>query len=392
MPDVPVYRRDEVPPHLMTNQQLRVAGRRAGDPQRPDGYVLVELFDARKRDEEFVEDFDRRAVDRHRAALWAQEVLDDPKTVLLDTESTDFDGRLLEVAVVAATGEVLLETLVNPEGEPIAAEAAAKHGIIPEMLSDPDVPAFAELHEELVQLLSGKRIVCWKAAFDRGLLTAEANRLLPSWSTAATTDWVPARWEDAMARHAEWVGEPALEGAGYRRHRLDGQHRALGDCVTMLTRLQEMAANPELPPPAEKAGAWSAEDDAELTAMDQAGRTPAQIQARTGRTEAAIRWRLYKLGLAPFPADLAGEHRPEPKQPPAYTVEDLRRVHPNSHKRWTPDEEQRLAQRRREGATVAELVAEFGRNLNGITARLELLGLLDPRQGDSPAGASATTG
>jgi hypothetical protein len=73
----------------------------------------------------------------------------------------------LEVAVVAATGEVLLETLVNPQGEPIAAEAAANHGITPEMVSDSDVPAFAELHDELVQLLSGKRIVCWKAAFDR---------------------------------------------------------------------------------------------------------------------------------------------------------------------------------------------------------------------------------
>jgi hypothetical protein len=34
---------------------------------------------------------------------------------------------------------------------------------------------------------------------------------------------------------------------------------------------------------------------------------------------------------------------------------------------------------------VPELVAEFGRNLNGITARLDLLGVLDPPQGDSTA-------
>ncbi|MGW5748132.1 3'-5' exonuclease [Amycolatopsis sp. NPDC003861] len=320
----------------MTSQQLRVAGRRPWNPDRPDGYMLVELFDVRVGGEEFVEEFDRRVVDRHRAALWAWEVLDDPNTVLLDTESTDFDGRLLEIAAVSPTGEVLLETLVNPEGEPIAADAAAKHGITSDMVSAAGVPVFADLHEELVELLSGKRIVCWKAAFDRALLTAEADRLLPSWSTATETDWVPARWEDAMARHAEWVGEP--DGSGYRRHRLGGEHRALGDCITMLGRLREMAANPEPIPPEPKSGTWSAADDAQLTAMDYARLTVQEIHMRTGRTEVAIRWRLYKLGLAPFPADLARE-RAAPKPAPAYTVEDLRRTHSNSHKRWTPAEE-----------------------------------------------------
>ncbi|MCR6488359.1 3'-5' exonuclease [Amycolatopsis sp. OK19-0408] len=320
MADVPVFRRDEVPEYLMTNQQLRVAGRRAGDPRRPDGYVLVELFDARFRDDEFVEKFDRRAVDRQRAALWAQEVLDDPNTVLLDTESTDFDGRVLEIAVVSPTGEVLLESLVNPEGEPIVAEAAAKHGITAEMVSAPGVPMFADVHDELVELLSGKRVVCWKTAFDRELLTAEANRLLPSWSRAAETDWVPARWDDAMARHAEWVGEPAPDGSGYRRHRLDGEHRALGDCITMLARLHEMATNPEPLPPEPKAGTWSTADDDELTRMDYARLTrirsrhaPAGRRPRSGGGCSSWGWprsRSTSSASAPRP----GQRRPTPSK------------------------------------------------------------------------------
>lgn len=382
MSDVPIYHRSEVPEHLMTSRQLAAAGRGAGDPARPDAYMLVELFDSRLRSEGFVEEFDRRAVDRHRAALWAQEVLEDPASVLLDTETTDLHGRVLEIAVVSCDGEVLLETLVNPEGEQISPFAAAKHGITPEMVSEPLVPIFAAVHDELVELLAGKRIVCWNADFDHRILTAEADRLLPSYSTATSTDWVSAQWEDAMTRHAAWEGERTAEGEGYRMHSLDGGHRALSDCAAMLTRLREMAANPELPPPPKKRGGWTADEQAEVEAMARAGHSAMEIAERIGRTEDAVRWRLYKASLGDFPADLV-RPRTTPKPEPAYTIDELRTVHRNSHKRWTDEEEQRLATRHAEGASVQQLVEEFGRNEGGITARLAQLSLITPSESSS---------
>ncbi|NLT54923.1 MAG: hypothetical protein GXX79_10225 [Actinomycetales bacterium] len=61
---------------------------------------------------------------------------------------------------------------------------------------------------------------------------------------------------------------------------------------------------------------------------------------------------------------------------PAYHLEDLRQVHPNSHRRWSEDEEQRLRDRFTEGVAIPELVTEFGRNEGGITSRLQRLGLI----------------
>ncbi|WP_410583831.1 3'-5' exonuclease [Amycolatopsis sp. lyj-108] len=386
MSDVPIYHRSEVPEHLMTSRQLTAAGRGAGSPGRPDAYMLVELFDSRLRSEGFVEEFDRRAVDRHRAAVWAQEVLEDPTSVLLDTETTDLHGRVLEIAVVSCGGEVLLETLVNPEGEQISPFAAAKHGITAEMVTEPLVPIFAAVHDELVELLAGKRIVCWNADFDRRVLTAEADRLLPSYSTAVSTDWVSAQWEDAMARHAEWSGERTAEGNGYGTHRLDGGHRALSDCAAMLTRLREMAVNPELPPPPKKRGEWTADEQAELEMMARAGLSATEIAERTGRTETSVRWRLYKVDLGDFPSDLVTPHT-TPKAEPAYTMDELRTVHRNSHKRWTDEEEQRLARRHAEGASIQQLVEEFGRNEGGVTARLARLSLITPPE---PSSSSTT--
>jgi len=68
----------------------------------------------------------------------------------------------------------------------------------------------------------------------------------------------------------------------------------------------------------------------------------------------------------------------EPAHEPAYRVEDLRRTHPNIHRRWTPEDEQRLRDRFAQGATIGDLVAELGRNEGGVTARLIRLGLLSP--------------
>ena len=122
---------------------------------------------------------------------------------------------------------------------------------------------------------------------------------------------------------------------------------------------------------------WTDEECELLAARYQAGTEVAALAAELGRSERAVRIRLYHLRLAPWPADsLPQRATPAPKPIPAYTMEDLRRSHPNSHKPWLPEDDARLATRFADGATVEELMVEFGRNHNAITSRLGHLRVL----------------
>ena len=102
------------------------------------------------------------------------------------------------------------------------------------------------------------------------------------------------------------------------------------------------------------------------------------IAAELGRSPKSVRYKLHALRLGPFPAPTARSASPRPVHVPAYTMEDLRAVHPNSHKRWEPEEDERLACRSQEGATLGELMQEFGRNEGAITSRLTRLAVPPP--------------
>lgn len=384
MEALPRYRGGDVPEHLKTLAQLRELGQRPPDPEQPDGVLEVALFDSRVAVTwEPVPSLARRGRERLHESQWAANVLEDPNAVVLDVECTDLHGRIIEIAVVAVTGEVLLDTLIDPDGEPIAPAAAEVHGITEDVLSAQVLPRFGDLIDELRDLLSGKRIVGWNVSYDRNCLTAEANRLLPHYSTAGQIAWVQAQWEDAMLHHAAWVGEWDDQRGDWRRHPLHGGHRALADCVAVIQQLQEMAVNPDPQPvtssqasPEEtsngrKVRGWSDEEDSALHQFTTAGVAADEMARSLGRSEKAVKFRLHKLGLGPFPMDeLPSPGQRKPKPPPAYTFAELRKVHPNSHKRWTEEEEQRLAARHNDGASIAELVQEFGRNEGAIRSRL----------------------
>ena len=62
-------------------------------------------------------------------------------------------------------------------------------------------------------------------------------------------------------------------------------------------------------------------------------------------------------------------------------LDEIRRNHPNAYLPWTPEQEEQLKARYAEGATVAELAGELGRQPGGIEARLEKLELLEPADG-----------
>src|SRR2546428_5639020 len=57
------------------------------------------------------EELAQHVEDRAEAVEWAREVLADPHAVVLDTETTDLYGEIIEIAVLTMQGEVLLEGL-----------------------------------------------------------------------------------------------------------------------------------------------------------------------------------------------------------------------------------------------------------------------------------------
>ncbi|CUU60778.1 Exonuclease [Parafrankia irregularis] len=153
--------------------------------------------------------------------------------VVIDTETTDLDGIVVEIAVLdAATGAVLVDTLVHPDGVPVAAGARAVHGITDEALAD--APRWADIADEVLSTLAGRRILAYNASFDRARIAAthahaglDAGRL-PS----------AEQWDCLMEAQSTWlrIGRWLPLGAN---------HRARGDAAAARRILQQLAAPPD---------------------------------------------------------------------------------------------------------------------------------------------------
>lgn len=141
--------------------------------------------------------------------------------VLVDVETTGFEGRICEIAVLDTTGRVLLDTLVDPQ-IPVPAEATAVHGITDQDLVD--APTWEHLAPQVEQLLTGRTVIAYNAPFDQGRLHAEQQSL-----GRAT----PGRWWCLMRARAAITNRPWQA--------LHGGHRAAGDCRAALAVLHDLA-------------------------------------------------------------------------------------------------------------------------------------------------------
>ncbi|WP_328545498.1 3'-5' exonuclease [Streptomyces europaeiscabiei] len=179
---------------------------------------------------------------------WARDVLADPDTVVLDTETTGLedDARIVDLAVTTVAGEVLMDTLVNPGGEPIPTEATDIHGITDEDVAS--APTFASVLEQLGTVLRGRRCLIYNKPYDVGRLRHEltvhhrqAGHPDPE---AAATAWLDGmRFEDAMIPYSNWYGDWSDYWGNYAWQPLyGGDHRAVSDCRAVVERLREMAA------------------------------------------------------------------------------------------------------------------------------------------------------
>lgn len=113
------------------------------------------------------------ATDRAAARDWARSLLAKDDWLILDTETTGLhsDAEIVQIAIAAPSGQILLDTLVKPT-RPIPPAATRIHGI-----RDADVagaPTFAELAPQIRELLSGATVVIYNADYDNRLLEQSA--------------------------------------------------------------------------------------------------------------------------------------------------------------------------------------------------------------------------
>ncbi|HKE99408.1 MAG TPA: 3'-5' exonuclease [Actinomycetes bacterium] len=165
------------------------------------------------------------------AVRWARAMLEPGVAVILDTETTDLHGAVCELAVIdAATGEVLLNTLVDP-GLPITDEARWIHGI-----GDADVagaPAWPQVLPRLLSATRDRTVLAYNAEYDAGVIAADTARHGLDLGHLGED----GRWACVMNRRSDWA-------RAWRWLPLGGGHRALGDTRVAREVLLDMARAP----------------------------------------------------------------------------------------------------------------------------------------------------
>lgn len=167
--------------------------------------------------------------DRELAVKWAKSALRLDNAVILDTETTDLNGEIIEIAVIDFQGNVILDERIKPIGE-INTEAEQIHGISLDMLKD--CPIFPEVYNSIKTAIKQKTVIIYNAAFDIGRLNADCKR----------HDLEPIQFESACAMewYAQYFGDWSDYWDSYRWQPLNGTHGALGDCKATLELIKEM--------------------------------------------------------------------------------------------------------------------------------------------------------
>lgn len=180
-----------------------------------------------------------RCEDEMTAIGTAQEWLEDKDTVIMDTETCNLNGGIVQLSIIDITGKTLLNTYVMPENpfkvfvKSNDRSAYNIHGITPYHLWN--APTLGDLYPALYEVLSGKRVVIYNKAFDWPIFRYELWRFnCPKFPVKAINC--------AMLVYAQFIGDWSNYWKSYRWQPLPGgDHTALGDCLATLEVIKEMA-------------------------------------------------------------------------------------------------------------------------------------------------------
>ncbi|WP_329528568.1 3'-5' exonuclease [Streptomyces sp. NBC_01462] len=137
--------------------------------------------------------------ERARVSRWARGLPAGDGLLAVDVETTGLqDAFAVQIAAVDRRGGVVFNEYVQPNAV-IEQAAVAVHGIAPERVAS--AATFGELLPRLTDMLHGRTLVSYNAAFDRGVFERELAR--HHGAPAAAEQWLArVRWEDAMVPYA----------------------------------------------------------------------------------------------------------------------------------------------------------------------------------------------
>lgn len=170
--------------------------------------------------------------------LEARGWLADPRSVVVDFETTSLDGFAVQMSVVATDGTVLLDTLIRPE-VPIHPGAEAVHHIRADDLVFER--SWRQLWPDIRRVMQPTRPIAYNAAFDEGVWRRELIRMGVSPDDPPWQDPMLAAlrtWRCAMKLYAQWLGGPS----GRWKKLPEGDHTAVGDARACLEVIRRVAS------------------------------------------------------------------------------------------------------------------------------------------------------
>jgi DNA polymerase-3 subunit epsilon len=199
---------------------------------RPDGHLCEECYQWQCYEDEQREREEMIKADERAACEWAASMIQRDDFIVLDTETTDLYGYLVELAVIDKAGAVLFHSLINPKA-PIDPQARAIHRITDEELAA--APTLPEIWEKFLAAIAGKTtIITYNASFDHSILQRDTSRY--------SLPMPAANWQCLMHKYAQYYGEYSDYWGDYKWQRLPGgDHRATGDAQAALELLRGMA-------------------------------------------------------------------------------------------------------------------------------------------------------
>lgn len=174
-------------------------------------------------------------------------ILDSGDFVVLDTETTDLNGYICQIAILGSSGEFLLNKLIQPPA-PISLDASRVHGITNELVVN--AATLPQIAEELADILNGtKTVVGWNIPFDIKAMKKSTSAYTLPRLAKVIDDVAPT---DLMLPFAEIYGEWSNYHGNYKYQKLttaarhygistQGAHSAIDDCRMTLAVMQHMA-------------------------------------------------------------------------------------------------------------------------------------------------------
>lgn len=205
-----------------------------------------------------------RSIAHSRLRQWAS----DPRCVVLDTETTDFDGVVVEVGVVAVDGRELFSSRVNPGPKRPVSEAALRvHGLSAELLKD--APRWQEVAAQLALVLAGRQVLTFNRTFDAEAIRRSCTEAQLPTDYIHTGGWgclmqamgpLAGEWNATYQNFNRVSLSRACAWAGVAVSSLPPAHSAVGDAVRAAHVLRAAAERSlSLLPPSHVPAHWLGE-------------------------------------------------------------------------------------------------------------------------------------